>query len=406
VRPIGATACGFSPGQHRACCGGTSASSRVLHARLREPAIDRESEIGKLVVIGVGLIGGSFAAALKKARMVRRVVGVGRTRNESQCGVAPGDSVVDGIADRSGRSGAGVRTSYFSASPVGQLAEVVARRIAPHIDGSAVIADGGSTKQDVIAHAERFLGAITPGLWPSHPIAARRTGCRCRRPGFSQEKTSSSPAGGTSPAAVRRVREAWLACGAVSSDSTPGSTITSSRASATCRMWRHFPSSHARRQRDRPALRLLGGGLRDTVRIAGQSPEMWRTSASRTASRCFSCSTPISASWKRRGRRRGCRRRCARRYVHRGARCACALAGEGPLVERTMAAAYLDLAPSSVCADRQAAGLEEHLQPLPAACGAGGGTTHVLDVLDSDDTRACSTHCGPRCANRTPLRPD
>ena len=106
-------------------------------------------KIGKLVIIGVGLIGGSFALALKKARVVKHVVGIGRTRRNLNV------ALDRGIVDEIGRD---VRTAVrdadlvFLGTPVGQMAAVMSA-IAPVLPAHALITDGGSTKQDVIAHA-------------------------------------------------------------------------------------------------------------------------------------------------------------------------------------------------------------------------------------------------------------
>src|SRR3990172_801417 len=111
-------------------------------------------KIGKLVVIGVGLIGGSFALALKKARAVKQVTGVGRTRRN--LAVARRLGIIDEALADAARA---VEEADFVllGTPVGQMAEVMAS-IAPHLPAHAVITDGGSTKQDLIAYARGFLG--------------------------------------------------------------------------------------------------------------------------------------------------------------------------------------------------------------------------------------------------------
>src|SRR3954468_519848 len=101
---------------------------------------------GKLVVVGVGLIGGSLALALKGAKAVGPVVGVGRgqanLRRALELGVI--DSI--GALDRATLSDADL---VLVATPVGQMSGVF-RALAPLVGGSTVITDGGSTKQDVI----------------------------------------------------------------------------------------------------------------------------------------------------------------------------------------------------------------------------------------------------------------
>ena len=235
-----------------------------------------KAKIGKLVVIGVGLIGGSFAAALKKAKMVRRVVGVGRTRKNLNAALRLG--LVDEIATDPAEAVQGA-DFVFLGTPVGQMAEVMAR-IAPHIDGSAVIADGGSTKQDVIAHAERFLGAHYARFVPSHPIAGtENSGAAAAFPQlFAGKNVILTPQAETSPAAVRRVREAWLACGAriVRLDAGQHDYIFAAVSHLPHVAAFSLVGMLARQRNPAQLFGFSGGGLRDTVRIAGSSPEMWR----------------------------------------------------------------------------------------------------------------------------------
>jgi prephenate dehydrogenase len=234
------------------------------------------SKIRKLVVIGVGLIGGSFALALKKARVVRHVVGVGRSRKNLDAALRL--KVVDEI----GRdAAAAVRGAdyVFLGTPVGQMAEIMAQ-IAPHLEDDAIVTDGGSTKQDVIDHAARFLGNHYPRFVPAHPIAGtEHSGAAAAFASlYAGKNVILTPQRETLPSAVRRVRTAWAACGArlVRLDAAEHDFILAAVS--------HLPHVVAfalvgmlAKQRD-PAklLAFSGGGLRDTVRIAGSSPEMWR----------------------------------------------------------------------------------------------------------------------------------
>jgi prephenate dehydrogenase len=97
-------------------------------------------KIGKLVVIGVGLIGGSFALALKQAKAVKHVVGVGRTRRNLAAALKLG--IIDEAHTDAARAVAGADLVLLC-TPVGQMPEVMAR-IAPHLSAHTVISDGGS----------------------------------------------------------------------------------------------------------------------------------------------------------------------------------------------------------------------------------------------------------------------
>ena len=166
-------------------------------------------KIGKLVVIGVGLIGGSFALALKRARAVRRVVGVGRTR--ANLADALRLKVIDEAARDPARA---VREAdlVLLATPVGQMPSVMSA-IAPHLPSHAVVTDAGSTKRDVISCARRFLGASLPRFVPGHPVAGTElSGAAAAFPDlFRGRNVILTPQAGAAAGAVTLVRRAWEA---------------------------------------------------------------------------------------------------------------------------------------------------------------------------------------------------
>lgn len=232
--------------------------------------------IAKLVVIGVGLIGGSFALALKKARMVKQVVGVGRSRKNLRDALQLG--IIDKAETDAAKAVAGADLVLIGA-PVGQMPGIFAR-IAPALSPKTVVTDAGSTKQDVIAAARRHLGAHFPMFVPAHPIAGtEHSGAAAAFPELYRDRNLILlPQKETKASALRLVRAAWLACGAniVRLDAAEHDEIFGAVS--------HLPHVVAfallhQLGRRRDAKRLLGfsgGGLRDTVRIAGSSPEMWR----------------------------------------------------------------------------------------------------------------------------------
>lgn len=232
--------------------------------------------IGKLAVIGVGLIGGSFALALKQARLAQHVVGVGRTPKNLETALALG--VID---EASEDPAAAVREADFVllAMPVGQMPEVMAQ-IAPALGSRAVITDAGSTKQDVIAYAKRFLGAHFDRFVPAHPIAGtEKSGAAAAFPDLYRERNVIlCSQAETQASAIGVVRGAWEACGARVLE------LEAARHDEIFASVSHLPhvvafalvSMLAKRSDAAELLGFSGGGLRDTVRIAGSSPEMWR----------------------------------------------------------------------------------------------------------------------------------
>ena len=233
-------------------------------------------KIGKLVVIGVGLIGGSFALALKKAKAVRHVVGVGRGRKN--LAVALKMRFIDeATTDAAGA----VRDAdlVLLGTPVGQMAEVMAK-IAPHLPSHAVITDGGSTKADVIAHARRFLGEHYARFIPAHPIAGtEKSGAAAARADLYRDRTVIlTPHPETAARALRLVRLAWQQCGArvLQLDGREHDGIFAAVSHLPHVIAFALVNTLARRPDARRLFGFSGGGLRDTVRIAGSSPEMWR----------------------------------------------------------------------------------------------------------------------------------
>ena len=230
----------------------------------------------KLVVIGVGLIGGSFALALKKARAVKHVVGVGRTKRNLDTAVRLG--VIDEASRDAARAVADADLVLLG-TPVGQMPEVMAQ-IAPALSASTVITDAGSTKQNVIDYARRFLGAHVERFVPSHPIAGTENSGAAAA--FAELYRGRNviivPQAETRASAVRMVQTAWRTCGAriVRLDARQHDEIFGAVSHLPHVLAFALVSMLAKRPNARTLLGFSGGGLRDTVRIAGSSPEMWR----------------------------------------------------------------------------------------------------------------------------------
>jgi prephenate dehydrogenase len=232
--------------------------------------------INKLVIIGVGLIGGSFALALKKAKAVKHVVGVGRTRKNLNTALKLG--VIDEISQDAAQAVRGADLVLIG-TPVGQMAEVM-KAIAPQLDEKTIITDGGSTKQDVIACARKHLGRHFSRFVPAHPMAGTENSGAAAA--FAElyrgRKVILVPQRETAARALALVRAAWTACGATVVR-LPAREHDEILAAVS-----HLPHVAAfalmgTLAKRRDAKRVLGfsaGGLRDTVRIAGSSPEMWR----------------------------------------------------------------------------------------------------------------------------------
>jgi len=232
-------------------------------------------KINKLVVIGVGLIGGSFALALKRARAVKLVVGVGRTRANLAAALDLG--VIDEATQDPAIAVEGA-DFVLLAMPVGQMPAVM-RRIAPHLAPETVVTDAGSTKRDVISYARRHLAARLARFVPAHPISGtEKSGAAAAFPDLYRDRNVIlAPLRETSPAAVSLVRAAWEICGArvLRLDATEHDSIFAAVSHLPHVVAYALVNALARRSNAKKLFGFSAGGLRDTVRIAGSSPEMW-----------------------------------------------------------------------------------------------------------------------------------
>lgn len=233
-------------------------------------------KIDKLVIFGVGLIGGSFALALRNASAVSEVVGFGRSEANLQ------QAMQLGIIDRVGQDVAREVNDadlVLLATPVGQMAELMAR-IAPHLGPRTLITDGGSTKSDVVAAARANLGDRIAQFVPAHPIAGAELSGAAAAGGelYQGKKVVLTPLPENSAASVARVRGAWELCGAQVSELTAAQHDEVFAAVSHLPHLLSFALVHDLALRDNRDLLLsfAASGFRDFTRIAASSPEMWR----------------------------------------------------------------------------------------------------------------------------------
>lgn len=230
----------------------------------------------KITIFGVGLIGGSFALALKKAGMVECIVGVGRTlaslERAKELGIIDivSTSVADALHDTD---------LVLIAAPVAQT-ESILKAIEPHLQPGTVVTDAGSTKTDVVAAARRALGGKIAQFVPGHPIAGRELNGPDAAIDdlYVSKKVVLTPLQENADADIERVATAWLQCGAVIH------RLTAENHDRVFAAVSHLPHLLAYALVDdiakKPHAELLfqyaASGFRDFTRIAGSSPEMWR----------------------------------------------------------------------------------------------------------------------------------
>ena len=230
----------------------------------------------KLVIFGVGLIGGSVALALKKAGMHTHIVGVGRNQDSLKTAIDLG--VID-AANSDVASAVQDADLILIATPVAQTPTILSA-IKPHLGTQTIITDAGSTKSDVLAYAHDVLGEKSSQFVGGHPIAgAEKSGVTAAMADlYVNKNVVLTPSANSSQHATALTKELWETCGANVSEMS-AATHDSIFAAVS-----HLPHLLAFALVDdiasRPnAAQLFGfaaSGFRDFTRIAGSSPEMWR----------------------------------------------------------------------------------------------------------------------------------
>jgi prephenate dehydrogenase len=227
----------------------------------------------KLAVIGVGLIGGSFALALKQAKKASHVVGVGR--NAANLKVALERGIIDSTAPDAAAAARGADLVLVS-TPVAQFPAVFSSLK----ETKALVTDGGSTKRDVIAAARKALGKRIGQFVPAHPIAgAEKSGAAAASAElFRGRRVVLTPLPENSKQSILRIEEAWTCCGA------RVSRMDAEEHDAVLATVSHLPHvlayalvhGVAKRNNADQLFSLAAGGFRDFTRIASSHPEMWR----------------------------------------------------------------------------------------------------------------------------------
>ena len=239
-----------------------------------------EFSCNKLVVVGVGLIGGSVAAALRRAGRVRRVVGVGRGRANIERALEL--KVIDEASDDIAVAVQGADLVLL-AVPVQQNDHVLAQ-LAGSLSAQTLMTDAGSTKMDYVAAVRRLLPALLAHVVPAHPIAgAELTGVDAAHPGlFVDKNVVLTPLPENNIQAVDRIESMWKACGARVSRMSPEHHDRVFSAVSHLPHMLAYTLVHmiATRPDAKELFSFAAGGFRDFTRIASSSPEMWRDIAS------------------------------------------------------------------------------------------------------------------------------
>jgi prephenate dehydrogenase len=242
----------------------------------------------KLVIFGVGLIGGSLARGLRERgagagtqAAAGRVIGVGRRLHSVERALELG--VIDAAAtlDDDAALAEALKGSdiVLIAAPVAQTRALL-ERIVPHLEEQTLITDAGSTKSDVIEAARAALGARVAQFVPGHPIAGRESsGVEAALPDlYVGRNVVLCPLAENAPEAVERIAAMWRQTGAVIG------TMSAAQHDRVFASVSHLPHVLSFALVDQILasadaelkFSFAAGGFRDFTRIAASSPEMWR----------------------------------------------------------------------------------------------------------------------------------
>jgi prephenate dehydrogenase len=232
--------------------------------------------INRLCIIGVGLIGGSLARALRAAGYCGEVIGAGRTPAHLRQAVELG--VIDRFETDPGRAVSGA-DMVLVAVPLGAMGGVFTA-IRGHLAEGAVLTDAGSAKVSVIGAAHLAFGSVPEYFVPGHPIAGTENSgvAASVHDLYRNRRVILTPLESTDPAAVSRVRAMWETAGADVSEMEPV------HHDAVLAATSHLPHVLAftlvdclARLGDREEIfAYAAGGFRDFTRIASSDPVMWR----------------------------------------------------------------------------------------------------------------------------------
>jgi prephenate dehydrogenase len=232
--------------------------------------------IERLCIIGVGLIGGSLARALREAGACQEVVGAGRNSANLQTAVDLG--VIDRYDTDLAQAVNGADMVVVCV-PMGAMESVfttIRGRLAAH----AVLTDAGSAKGSVIEAAQRAFGGVPDFFVPGHPIAGtEQSGVEASFPGlYKNRRVILTPLPETSANATDRVRDMWQATGAqvVTMEPVHHDAVLAATSHLPHVLAYSLVDTLTKLDENNEVFEYAAGGFRDFTRIASSDPVMWR----------------------------------------------------------------------------------------------------------------------------------
>ncbi len=228
-----------------------------------------------LAVVGLGLIGGSLARAVRSAGAAASITGFDTDPRQRRLALELG--VVDAAPDSATAAVAGADLVVLSV-PVLHTAEAL-RSCRAGLKAGAVVTDVGSTKQSVLDDVAAVCGSLPPWFVGGHPIAGTEmSGVAHSQAGlFRTHRVILTPHRAQDPQALARVADLWTAAGArvVHMDPAQHDGVFAATSHLPHLLAYSYVDMLARLDARDEIFPNAGGGFRDFTRIASSSPEMW-----------------------------------------------------------------------------------------------------------------------------------
>ena len=228
-----------------------------------------------VLIIGVGLIGGSLGLALKAHGLAKTILGVGRSQSNLD------DAIRLGAIDEAVELTAGVARAdlIVVCVPVAQT-QAILSQVLPNLKADAIVTDVGSTKMDVILAAKDALAEKVCQFIPAHPIAggAQHGASAAKADLFNGRQVVLCPLQENSVTDVQSIERMWKTIGAnlFSMSAVQHDAVFASVSHLPHVLSYALMLQVANAEDANTKFRHAGAGFRDFTRIAASSPEMWR----------------------------------------------------------------------------------------------------------------------------------
>lgn len=229
----------------------------------------------QVCIIGVGLIGGSLARALRQSKSVKTIIGCGQNESNLQRAVELG--VIDQY-DCDPATAVENADAVVLAVPLGVMPDIL-QQIASHLSENCLLTDVGSAKASVVSAVKSVFGRLPKNFVPAHPIAGtEKSGVEASFADlFQHRRVIITPTISSDNDYIELTRKMWIACGAkvVNMDVEHHDDVLAATSHLPHMLAFSLVDTLARRDDRQEIFDYAAGGFRDFTRIASSDPDMW-----------------------------------------------------------------------------------------------------------------------------------